>query len=156
MFDDARYSPGRVLIFTCPSCAKQFRLRLPDKQRASAPEKSPVATLVVLENAFQLKQEIPLFEGENIVGREVKGTQANAPVRTVDPSIDTTHCILSVRRTKDGRPSIVLRDAPSNTGTFLHGDILGDRDRVELHDGDIINIGAATIILRLGDEETFS
>ena len=152
LFDDAQYNPGRLLIFSCPACQKQFRLRLPDVTGGGKREsKIAPGTLIVLENAFQFKQEISLHEGENVIGREVKGTHANAAFRTVDPSIDTTHCIISVSIKADGIPCFTLRDAPSNTGTCLQGDLLGSRARVLLHDGDIINIGAATLILRVSD-----
>ena len=159
LFDETQYEPGRVLVFTCPGCNKKFRIRMPDKASAArrAEEEAEVyGRLVVLENAFQFRQEIPLREGENVVGRLVKGTAANAPIKTVDPSIDTTHCIISVKPQPGGGAKFILRDGPSNTGTFLRGYILADKDRVVLHEGDILNLGAATAILREGaasDEE---
>lgn len=110
--------------------------------------KEPLAVLVVLENAFHYKQEIPLFEGENKVGRYVKGTQANAPVKTVDPSVDETHCIFTLRRVGGQKVSVTLRDAPSNTGTFVHNELVGVGERVAVEDGAIITIGATTMILR--------
>ena len=90
-----------------------------------------------------------------MVGRYVKGTKANAAIKTVDPSIDTTHCIVTVRVKANGQVQFILRDAPSNTGTFLQNEILGDKDRVVINDGDIITIGATTMILRTNfdDEE---
>jgi pSer/pThr/pTyr-binding forkhead associated (FHA) protein len=47
----------------------------------------------------------------------------------------------------------ILRDAPSNTGTFYMNSILRDNERVTLNDGDIITIGATTIILRTAKPE---
>ena len=67
--------------------------------------------------------------------------------------MDTTHCIITVTPRADGTARFVLRDAPSNTGTFLQNEILGDRDRVNITEGDIITIGATTMILRVGNEE---
>ena len=99
-------------------------------------------------NAFHLKQEIPLYEGENVVGRHVKGTKANAAIKTVDPSVDTTHCMVTVKPLPGGKAKFTLRDAPSNTGTFLHNELLGVKERVIISDGDIITIGATTMILR--------
>ena len=127
LFDETQYEPGRVLVFECPECHKQFKIRIPQPKPAATTEdeddteQTPVlGKLVVLENAFHFKQEIPLYPGENVVGRLVKGSNANAP---------------------------------SNTGTFLQNEILGDRDRVIINDGDIITIGATTMILRTNDDE---
>lgn len=104
-------------------------------------------------NAFHFKQEIPLYEGENVVGRLIKGSKANAAIKTVDPSMDTTHCIITVKPRPNAEPRFTLRDAPSNTGTFLQNEILSDHDRVNVTDGDIITIGATTMILRTQLEE---
>ena len=117
---------------------------------AKESEREPAAVLTVLENAFHFKQEIALYEGENKVGRYVKGTRINAPIKTVDPSVDETHCIFSVRRVSERRVSVTLRDAPSNTGTFVHNELIGAGERVALDDGAIITIGATTLILRIG------
>lgn len=157
LFDDSRYEAGRTLVFECPGCHKQFRLRIPGakaQEDTEQEERQIYGRLVVIENAFHLKQQIPLYEGENVVGRHVKGTKANAAFKTVDPSVDTTHCIITVKPTPDGRGArFILRDAPSNTGTFLFNDILPDRARVDVHDGDIITIGATTMILREGQDD---
>ena len=151
LFDETPYEPGRILVFECPGCSKKFRLRIPQPvSEQPAEEAGPVVYghLVVLENAFHFKQEIPLYEGENVVGRLVKGTKANAAIKTVDPSVDTTHCMVTVKPLPGGKAKFTLRDAPSNTGTFLHNELLGVKERVIISDGDIITIGATTMILR--------
>ena len=151
LFDETQYEPGRILVFECPGCSKKFRLRIPQPvSEQPAEEAGPVVYghLVVLENAFHFKQEIPLYEGENVVGRLVKGTKANAAIKTVDPSVDTTHCMVTVKPLPGGKAKFTLRDAPSNTGTFLHNELLGVKERVIISDGDIITIGATTRILR--------
>lgn len=159
LFDETKYEPGRILVFECPECHKQFKIRIPQPKVAqpedetNEPEETIYGKLVVLENAFHFKQEIPLYAGENIVGRLIKGSHANAAIKTVDPSMDTTHCIITVTPRADGTACFVLRDAPSNTGTFLQNEILSDRDRVNITEGDIITIGATTMILRVGNEE---
>ena len=66
---------------------------------------------------------------------------------------NTKHCIINVKRDKNGRLVYTLRDAPSNTGTFYMNDILTDYDRVRLEDGSIVTIGATTLILRAAREE---
>ncbi|MBQ7664044.1 FHA domain-containing protein [Pseudoprevotella muciniphila] len=153
LFDETKYAPGRSLVFECPSCNKQFRLRMPSAHDETEEEAPVYGILTVVENAFQLKQEILLHEGENVIGREVRGSSINCPIKTVDPSIDTTHCIISVKLNRQGEPKFILRDAPSGTGTFLNAEILGDRDRVTIAEGDIITIGAGTMILRYNDSE---
>lgn len=166
LFDDSLYTPGRVLVFECPDCRKQFKIRVAEKKltprdanpdlgndEAEEEEKEQLGYLVVIENAFHLRQEIPLYEGENIVGRHVRGTNAYAAIKTVDPSVDTTHCRITASMNKQGKVRFVLRDGPSGTGTFLMNEILGDRDRVTIEDGAIITIGATTMILREGKSE---
>ena len=113
-------------------------------------DQQPVmGTLTVVENTFHDKQTIPLYMGDNVIGRYVKGSKANAAFRTLDPSIDTTHCIVNVQEDKNGTLRFILRDAPSNTGTFYQNEILKDVDRVEMHDQTIITIGATTLIVNI-------
>lgn len=107
--------------------------------------------LTVLENMFHERQELPLRLGENIIGRYVKGTAANSPIITSDPSIDTTHCIINVKRNKKGVLQFILRDAPSLTGTFYQGNILRDQDRIFLDNESVINIGGTTMIVNTKD-----
>lgn len=153
IFDETRYEPGRVLIFECPQCLKQFRIRMPEEKKKrilGADEPVVYGKLIVLENDFQVKTEIPLFEGNNVIGRHVKGTNANAAFKTLDPSIDNTHCVVNVRIKKgDNQASFYVSDAPSNTGTFVLGELLADKEKRPIFDGDIINIGAATMILEV-------
>ena len=145
-FDENAYPTGRILVFGCPSCGKQFKIRVNPKPKTD--EKVEVGSLTVIENTFHHKQVIPLYMGENIVGRSVKGTKANAAIITTDPSIDTTHCIINVQRNKKGKLCYVLRDAPSNTGTFYQDAILNDSDRINIEDESIITIGATTMIFK--------
>lgn len=168
LFDDSLYTPGRTLVFECPDCHKQFKIRVGVKKAPVTPdastsdpfdgqeeeeEKPILGYLVVIENAFHLRQEIPLHEGENTIGRHVRGTNINAPIKTVDPSVDTTHCRITAKINKQGRVQFILRDGPSGTGTFLMNEILGDRDRVTIEEGAIITIGATTMILHEGEPE---
>ena len=153
LFDETQYEAGRILVFECAECHKQFKIRLPrSKNNQDLPKNLPVGYLTILENAFLFKQVLPIILGENIIGRSVKGTKANLAFRTVDPSIDTTHCIITAEKERDGRTLFLLQDAPSNTGTFLQNQLLQPREQAIIKEGDIINIGAATMILKLTDE----
>lgn len=154
LFDEKLYEVGRVLVFECPNCNKQFRIRIPEPKDISEEEETcALAKLVVIENAFHFKQEIPLYGGENVVGRYVKGSSINAPIKTVDPSVDTTHCIITAKKNKKGKYAFLLRDAQSNTGTFYRDEILGPKSTVSLEDGAIITIGATTMIFYFLENE---
>ena len=142
-FNETDYPAHRVLVFVCPACQKQFKVKL--GKPADTPAKA-LGTLTVLENNFHERQELPLTMGDNVIGRYVKGTAANRAIITSDPSIDTTHCIVNVKRSKKGKLQFILRDAPSLTGTFYHGEILKDQDRIFLEDESVINIGGTTMI----------
>ena len=160
VFDETRYQPGQRLVFVCSECKKQFAIQIPpsasskesvqDKSLASE-EDGVKGSIIVVENAFHYRQEIPLEMGDNVFGRYVHGTNINKPIETVDPSVDTRHCIIRVQRGKDGQLQYILRDAPSGTGTFFMNEILRDQDRIRLQDGSIITIGATTLILKLTD-----
>ncbi len=148
VFDETIYAPGRILVFECPECRKQFRIRIPGsaEEQQEEEETIPEGVLTVIENAFHFKQELPLHIGENIIGRYVKGTSANLPIKTTDPSVDTTHCIVTVSRTAKGKIQFELRDAGSSTGTFYMSEILGNKERVRMEDGAIVTIGATTMV----------
>lgn len=164
IFDETRYTEGQQLVFVCNECNKKFSIRIGtskihgsprEKEQEEGEEGSAgqYGSIVVVENVFHYKQVIPLSMGDNVFGRYVKGTDINKPIETVDPSVDTKHCIVRVQRGKDGRLQYILRDAPSNTGTFFMNSILRDQDRIRLHDGDIVTIGATTLIMREPDAE---
>lgn len=161
-FDETKYSEGQSLVFQCPDCGKQFGIRIGvSKLRARQKEENPdeyanengFGSIVVIENVFHYKQVIPLKMGDNVIGRYQKGNPINTPIETVDPSVDNTHCVINVSRDKKGNLKYVLRDGPSNTGTFVDNEILGDRERRVIYDGSLFTIGATTIILRGAEEQ---
>ncbi|NDV64529.1 FHA domain-containing protein [Bacteroides sp. 224] len=157
-FDETKYSEGQSLVFVCEHCGKQFSIRIgKTKMKATRKEEelnekvegSEFGSIIVVENVFGYKQILPLQEGDNIIGRRCVGTTINTPIETGDMSMDRRHCIINVKRNKQGEIIYTLRDAPSLTGTFLMNDILGDKDRIRINDGAIITIGATTLILRI-------
>lgn len=161
-FDETLYEDGQSLVFECEMCKKQFAIRI-GKSKLRAIRKEEVldeqenqqsyGSIVVVENVFHYKQILPLQSGDNVLGRYVKGSSISTPIETKDPSVDTMHCIINVKRNKQGKLVYTLRDAPSNTGTFYMNEILRDCDRVRLEDGAIITIGATTLILRAAVDE---
>lgn len=161
-FDETKYEAGQKLIFECPHCRKQFAIKiglskLLNKQDTDhAPiqaGKTQYGFLTVIENRFHYKQVIPLQLGNNIIGRYMKGSGINCPIETTDPSIDMTHCILEVTHDKKGQLKYTLRDGPSNTGTFVDNEILGDHEKRILEDGSLFTIGATSIILHTHNDK---
>jgi pSer/pThr/pTyr-binding forkhead associated (FHA) protein len=106
---------------------------------------------VAVENVFGFRQEHPLQLGDNIIGRRNKGDEVHVPIETTDPSMDRRHCVLNVKRGKNGGFVYTLRDNDSITGTFLMNEILGAKDRIRLNDGAIITLGATTLILHAAE-----
>lgn len=163
IFDETRYQDGQSLVFQCSHCGRQFGVRmgvskLRKLQRDEAEPDNDAnefgcGAIVVIENVFHFKQVIPLRMGDNIIGRYQKDSRVNCPIETVDPSVDITHCVINVSRDKYGDLRYVLRDGPSNTGTFVDNQILGDRERRVIEDGTLFTIGATSILLRLGKDE---
>lgn len=160
-FDETKYTEGQSLVFVCEQCKKQFSIRLgKTKMKATQKEekldeeefKEAFGNITVIENVFGFKQVLPLQEGDNVIGRRCLGTIVNVPIETSDMSMDRNHCLINVKRNKQGKLIYTLRDAPSLTGTFLNNEILGDKDRVRIEDGAIVTIGATTFILRAAED----
>ena len=160
-FDETKYEAGQSLVFICDNCKKQFGIRLGKAKLNAANQREEVidekegvkdfGNVVVIENTFAYKQVLPLQEGDNLIGRRCKGTDVEIPVETNDPSMDRRHCIINVKRDKQGKIIYTLRDNNSITGTFLMNEILGPKDRVRIEEGAIITLGATTLILRAAE-----
>lgn len=159
-FDETKYSEGQSLVFVCEQCKKQFSIRLgKTKMQPLRKEEKPneeefkeaFGSITVIENVFGFKQVLPLKEGDNVIGRRCVGTIINVPIESSDLSMDRCHCIINVKRNKQGRLIYTLRDAPSLTGTFLNNELLGDKERIHIMDGAIVTIGATTFILRTAE-----
>lgn len=162
VFDETQYTDGQSLVFVCEHCKKEFKIRIGKSKLTGIHQERHIdeqqysqdyGSIIVVENAFAFKQIIPLDLGDNEFGRYVKGTNINKPIETVDPSVDTFHCAIRVEKKKDGTLRYILRDAPSDTGTFYMNEILRDADRINLEDGAIITIGATTLILRCAEQK---
>ena len=126
-------------MFQCTECGKQFGIKLKEKSCGS---------IVVIENVFHYKQEFPLHMGDNVIGRYMKDSRCHCPIRTDDPSIDMNHCVIIVSAGDDGHLQYILRDGPSNIGTFVDNKILGDKERRIITDGTLFTIGATSVILK--------
>lgn len=160
-FDETKYSEGQSLVFVCDNCKKQFSIRIGKSKLKATPKeevldeqanKEDFGSIVVIENVFGYKQVLPLSEGDNTIGRRSKGTEINVPIETSDPSMDRSHCIINVKRNKQGETVYTLRDNESITGTFLMNEVLGIKERVRIEEGAIITLGATTLILRAAEK----
>ncbi|MFA6830702.1 MAG: FHA domain-containing protein [Bacteroidaceae bacterium] len=163
-FDETKYSVGQSLVFVCENCGKQFTIKIKNKKKRAglnqifasvgsketvSDDQTPCGFIHTIENVFGFHQELPLFEGENVIGRRCVGTIINVPIETSDMSMDRRHCMINVTRNKQGNPIFTLRDAPSVTGTFVQNDLLEDNDRRRLEEGTVVTIGATTFIVHL-------
>ena len=162
IFDETKYEEGQQLVFQCTECNKQFGIRigvskLHNRQKDDNPDEQAneegCGSIVIIENCFHYKQVIPLKMGENVIGRYQKGNRINTPFETVDPSVDLTHCAITVSRNKRGQIQYVLRDLNSNTGTFVDNVELKQGERRIIEDGSLFTLGATSIILRGADSE---
>ena len=154
-FDETKYEEGQSLVFICPECKKQFSIRIGRTKLNAASRREEIidekegtqdfGNVVVIE-------VIPLHEGDNVIGRRCKGTDVDIPIETNDPSMDRRHCIINVKKNKQGKIVYTLRDNDSITGTFLMNEILGPKDRVIIEEGSIFTLGATTLILRGAEE----
>lgn len=160
-FDETNYSEGQSLVFVCPQCGKQFGIRIgksklrdtrKEEKLDELADENGYGSIVVIENVFHYKQVIPLKFGDNTIGRYMKGSKTTAPIETNDPSIDINHCTINVSKDKKGNLKYTLRDGPSNTGTFVDNEILGDKEKRVIYDGTLFTIGATCIILRAANE----
>ncbi len=153
-FDETRYDASCNISFICPSCRKRFVMTLEEIEANQGNNAlSASAYITVIENAFGYRQEYPLHPGDNIIGRASKGTNVDIAIETSDMSMDRRHCIINLKE-KGKSITLTLRDNPSLTGTFLRHEILADRDRALLRDGDVVSIGATTFIVHIpGNEE---
>jgi len=161
-FDETLYSEGQSLVFECENCRKQFKIRIgtsslsqtqKDANRNHLVQDIGFGSIQVVENVFGYRQSFALQEGENIIGRYNPGDKITIPIDTNDRSMDRRHCVITVRKNADGELDYSLRDWPSLTGTFLFNRILGDRERATIEDGDIITLGATTIILQAPEKK---
>lgn len=162
VFDETKYEDGQSLVFVCQECKKEFKIRIGKSKLTGIHQERQIdenqfdkdfGSVIVVKNQFAYKQIIPLSLGDNEFGRYLKGTNINKPIETSDPSIDTFHCAIKVEYNKKGELKYILRDAPSDTGTFYMNQILKDCDRINLEDGAVITIGATTLILRAADSK---
>ena len=149
-FDEKTIDKENTVVFHCNHCGKSFKVRFRVKSEEEDEEEEPedLGRVVVVENLFCKRQEFNLHMGDNMIGRRNPGDDIDCPVVSTDPSMDRRHCIVNVSR---GKSKLVfkVRDAGSNVGTFVQNDILGDKEQRLLSDGDVISLGATSVIFKM-------
>lgn len=148
--DEKKYKVGQPIIITCPKCAHRFGIRIRPKEMDG---RKQVGLITVIENVFHKQQDLPVYMGDNTIGKYSKGNTLVCPIMTDDPSIDLTHCVINVSRNGKGNLVFILRDGPSNTGTFVDNQILGDKEKRVIEDGTLFTIGATSVILKINTED---
>ena len=87
--------------------------------------------------------------GDNLVGRQKENYVVDCPIDSGDLNIDYRHCVINVSRKKNGQLQYVLRDKPSNKGTFVDGVRLEPKERRVIEDGAVFTIGLTSVMLKL-------
>lgn len=139
---------GRLKI-VCHSCLRQLNFRFKSREEKASIQKKKskiMAKIIVIENVFGYKQVFPLREGENKIGRRNKDTNTDIAIITGDPSMDRHHSIIYCVEKDADRKVFYLQDQDSMTGTFLQGREVKGKEKAILRDGDVITLGATSII----------
>ncbi len=161
-FDDTTCEPSKVLVLKCPLCGKKFGVRI--KAKADVPQdvqdnqetivgepkkSNDCGQIVVIENNYCYRQVFPLHMGDNLIGRQKENYVVDCPIESGDLNIDYRHCVISVSRKKNGKLQYVLRDKPSNKGTFVDGLRLDPKEKRVIEDGTVFSIGLTSVMLKL-------
>ena len=77
IFDETKYQTGQSLVFQCDKCGKQFGIRI---NTPSQPVNSNCGSIIVIENVFHFKQELPLHMGDNVIGKYLVNEDATGEV----------------------------------------------------------------------------
>ena len=156
-FDETKFEGKGIMHFACQYCGRRFGVRIGSKEADAVNLKTKNSEVLgyikVIENQFCYKQELPLYLGDNMIGRRCKGSEVEVPIISGDMSMDRKHCIINIKKDKNNNKTFTLRDSESITGTFLYNEILGKGERVTLQDTPIITIGATTFIVSFDSEE---
>ena len=156
MFNPADFIAGQKVMFVCESCGRKFGIRFglsklkdnpTDAEEETRAGNAPYGKIVAIEGKFSFRQEIPLQLGDNVIGRKMRGNNINCPIDSGDLTMDLSHCAINVSKSKNGSLKYVLRDGPSNNGTFLAGERIDPKEQRNIESGALLNIGATTIML---------
>ena len=138
-----------VLMITCPNpqCGAKMRLTYDTGETIMADTGAGDDTIghIMLDG-----KKYALKEGENIVGRQSKTTDATIQLVTNDMTMSRSHLSIKVHRLKNGRIKAVLSDARDakkmqSLPTYIDDEPLQPEDAYVLENGDRITIGKTKI-----------
>lgn len=149
------------IVMLCPSCKRKlaFTIREQDLPNDKATDVKDTITnsdkilapyeISVVENRFTYNATFPLFVGSNWIGRyNDKYTSLEIPIHTSDPSMDRTHCAITVEALPDEEYIVTIADNNSLTGTFVNTKEVEQGEQRLLHNGDVITLGATTLLFQ--------
>lgn len=159
LFDETKYVNEQIIYLQCASCGRKYGIRIkaengPDEPGSEGQTDRGLGEITVLENESCYKQTFFLSAGENIIGRRSKGNAIQIPIDSDDITLARNHCVIQVKKSKQGKRLYTLRDFPSRYGTYLNGTALAKNEQASLLGNDTIVLGSTTLIVHLPDEES--
>lgn len=140
------------LAVVCGSCGRQIKARIKSSVNKTTAghdtrKGNVLGQIIVLENGFGYRQSFAIYEGANHIGRRNKDTDVDIPVLTGDPSMGRHHAVIKAETKADGTKRFAVKDDDSLVGTFVGGRILGKKEWAWIEPGEVITLGATSIIL---------
>lgn len=131
---------------------KEFlgRVLLEDQNRKLEKQRVNVGFLVVHdENAPS--QTFTIKAGKNVIGRKDEDKPCDIMIETGDTCMSRNHCVIEGKMERSGDFRLILSDPGSMNGTYLNSNSrrLGKNDKVYLEDGDTIQMGKTTAVVKL-------
>lgn len=165
-----------VKHITCPACAAPLQVKFSPQQEPlvahtvlvpprpnPTPEDatqlggSPSAATVLVPPQQSVSKslklvfdgtEYPLVEGQNIIGRQAKTSEASIQLATSDRYMSRQHCCIQVSTLPDGSKKAVLSNYKNKNATLVNGSAIQDGDQIRLQDGDQVTMGHTTVIFK--------
>lgn len=93
--------------------------------------------------------DYPLVEGQNIIGRQAKTSNASIQLPTSDRYMSRQHCCIRVSTLPDGSKKAVLSNYKNKNSILINGTAIQDGDQIRLQDGDQVTMGHTTITFKM-------
>lgn len=93
--------------------------------------------------------DYPLAEGQSIIGRQAKTSNASIQLPTSDRYMSRQHCCIRVSTLPDGSKKAVLSNYKNKNSTLINGTAIQDGDQIRLQDGDQITMGRTTVTFKM-------
>ena len=93
-------------------------------------------------------QSIPLFVGRNVVGRKADSSPASAQIPANDLYMSRQHCVIDVKKERDGTLSASLSNYKNKNRTAVQGRLVSGNGSVDLANGNQITLGHTSVIFK--------